>query len=332
MKLLKNRQLIKEKWINLLNKSEFSSPFQSPEFYDLYNSVEGNLADVFTVEEGGEYKTLMVITTQKENGIKGFFSVRGIVYGGPLFLSSDSDYFEFLLKNIVSHFKHRLIYLEIRNHFNYEPWIVLYGKYGWKYESHLNVQLKLVGQNIDGIISKMKYNRRREIKLSLKEGAQVRLAKNEKEVEFLFSILKDMYTERVKLPLSPYSFFLSLYNSDIGKVFIVLHDDNIIGGSFCIYYKNMSIYTLYYTGLRSYHKKIFPTHLAIYGIINYAIDNNLKMIDFMGAGKPNIDYGVRNYKLQFGGDLVEYGRFNLIFKPTLYKIGIWGLKLLSKIK
>ncbi len=73
-------------------------------------------------------------------------------------------------------------------------------------------------------------------------------------------------------------------------------------------------------------KKIFPTHLAIYSIIEFAIKENLKMVDFMGAGKPDTEYGVRDYKLQFGGDLVDFGRFNIIFKPRLFNLGIWGLK------
>ena len=46
--------------------------------------------------------------------------------------------------------------------------------------------------------------------------------------------------------------------------------------------------------------KNFPTHLAIIGVIKYAIKNNIKVVDLMGAGKPDKAYGVRNYKLAFG--------------------------------
>ena len=67
-------------------------------------------------------------------------------------------------------------------------------------------------------------------------------------------------------------------------------------------------------------------------VIKFAIENNLKMVDFMGAGKPNEDYGVRDFKLQFGGELVEHGRYNNIFNPSLYKIGVLGIKIMSKIK
>jgi lipid II:glycine glycyltransferase (peptidoglycan interpeptide bridge formation enzyme) len=332
MKLVRNLDIDKEKWYDLLEKSQYSSTFQSLEFYNLYNSTDNLSSDAFAVEEDGEYKSLIVVTIQKEKGLKGFFSKRGVVYGGPLFIGSQNVFLEFLLENVRQHYKRKLIYLEVRNNFDFSSSLEVFEKAGWKYEQHLNVQLNVENTNVEDILSAMKYNRRREVRLSYKEGAVTRPAKDEKEVSLLYDILKDMYLKRVKLPINPISFFLNLYNSSIGKVFVVIHNDKIIGGSFCLYYKNMAINTLYYTGLRGYHKKIFPTHIAIMGIIEFAIENNLKMVDFMGAGKPNVKYGVRDYKLQFGGDLVEHGRFNIIFKPRLYKLGILGLQVLAKIK
>ena len=96
---------------------------------------------------------------------------------------------------------------------------------------------------------------------------------------------------------------------------------------FVLLIKN-SIHTIYYAGNRKYNN--FPTHLAIIGVIKYAIKNNIKVVDLMGAGKPDKAYGVRNYKLAFGGDLAEHERFINILNPILYKLGKIGIKLLSK--
>ena len=51
----------------------------------------------------------------------------------------------------------------------------------------------------------------------------------------------------------------------------------------------------------------------------------------MGAGKPDDHYGVRDFKQEFGGKLVEHGRYKYINKPLLYKIGEIGVKLLRKM-
>ena len=51
----------------------------------------------------------------------------------------------------------------------------------------------------------------------------------------------------------------------------------------------------------------------------------------MGAGSPDENYGVRDFKARFGGELVEYGRFKKILNPILYEAGKIGLKFISKV-
>ena len=66
--------------------------------------------------------------------------------------------------------------------------------------------------------------------------------------------------------------------------------------------------------------------------MKYACDNGYAVFDMMGAGKPDEEYGVRDFKAEFGGELVEHGRFLCVTKPLLYKIGVLGVKILKKIK
>ena len=332
MIVLVDDKINKKLWGELCTNSLFSSPFQTPEFYELYNSVEGFSADVFAVEQEGKLTSLVVVTLQKEHGIKEYFSRRGIVYGGILISENNEESLKFLLKHLNNFYRNQLIYIEIRNNFDYSIFKSAFQLNNFNYQPHFNVQLKTENTSMEAILSNMKYNRRREINISFKEGAEVNEAQNENEVIALFDILKDLYTTKVKLPLPNLNYFIGLYKSKIGKVFIVKHHNKVIGGSFCIFHQGMSINTIYYAGIRNYHKKIFPTHLAIMGVTEFAIRNNLKMVDFMGAGKPGKEYGVRDYKLEFGGELLEHGRYLKIINPILYNIGKLGLKLLAKIK
>ena len=332
MKLLKNDEVKMDPWLDLLSNNKYSNPFQTHENYKLFNSVDGYAADVFAIEDDGKYKALMVVTIHKEKGIKGFFSVRGIVYGGPLVLDNKKEYFDFLLKEVKKDKKSQLIYLEIRNHFNYENVSKVYQKNDFKFQEHLNVQLTIENKNSEEILAGMNATKRRQIRQSFKENAFAREAKDELEVNALFEILDEMYKTKVKLPLLPYQFFINLYRSDIGKVFVAIHNDKVIGGAFCVYSPGTTMNSFYYTDIRQYHKKIYASHLALYKAIDFAITKKLKLVDFMGAGKPNIEYGVRDYKLRFGGDLVEDGRYIIIYKPLLYKFGAFGLKMLAKLK
>jgi lipid II:glycine glycyltransferase (peptidoglycan interpeptide bridge formation enzyme) len=68
--------------------------------------------------------------------------------------------------------------------------------------------------------------------------------------------------------------------------------------------------------------------MATYAAIEYAKQNELPVFDFMGAGVPQKTYGVRDFKMEFNGEVVEYGRYLCIRKPLLYKIGKFGVELL----
>ena len=53
-------------------------------------------------------------------------------------------------------------------------------------------------------------------------------------------------------------------------------------------------------------------------------DYGFNQFDFGGAGKPNQHYGVRDYTLKFGGKLVNFGRYEIVHKKHLFKIGKIG--------
>lgn len=334
MKLVQNETISLSSWNKLIKQNAFSTPFQTRDFFDFFNSVSGLSAKAYAIESNNEILALCVVTFQKEKGIKAFFSRRAIIYGGPLVADNENGKLalEFLLSAIDKKLKHSAIYTETRNFSDYSLYKSIFKNHNWQYIPYLNFKINIKERSLDDILSEIKYNRRREIKLSIKEGSVYGEANNLEEVKSLYNILADLYDKRVKLPLPDYTYFEGLFKSPIGKIFIIKHNNQIIGGAFCIYFLSNSIFTLYYCGLREYHKKIFPTHLAIIAAIEFAVNNNLKMLDMMGAGKPDEEYGVRNYKSEFGGELVEHGRFLKINNPFLYNLGKTALALLAKIK
>ena len=79
-------------------------------------------------------------------------------------------------------------------------------------------------------------------------------------------------------------------------------------------------------------KNIHPSSVTKYAGMKYACDNGYAVFDMMGAGKPDEEYGVRDFKAEFGGELVEHGRFLCVTKPLLYRIGVLGVIILKKLK
>jgi len=118
----------------------------------------------------------------------------------------------------------------------------------------------------------------------------------------------------------------------MGKYFLIEYKGQIVGGIMCPIYNNKIIYEWYIAGEDGKHKGIYPSVLATWAPVNYAINNGLAQFDFLGAGKPDEDYGVREFKSSFGGTMVNYGRFTRINNRLLYSIGKTGLRLLRKLE
>lgn len=168
--------------------------------------------------------------------------------------------------------------------------------------------------------------------MTLKERIQYYQTFDLDEIKEIYKILSELYKTKVHKPLLSLSFFQQLINNKQSTIFAVKHENKIIGESFCLIFPKKEIYTWYYCGLRNYHNKIFSTHIALWAVINYAIEDNLSFVDFIGAGLVHEDYGVRKYKAKFGGELVEHGRFLKIINPLMYSIGKLGLKVIQFIK
>ncbi|KFZ44659.1 hypothetical protein KD27_04630, partial [Smithella sp. D17] len=182
MKIVINEKVDLQKWTGFIKQSTFSSPFQTPEFFNFFNSIDGFSANVFAVEENNVYNALVVVTVQKEKGMKGFFSRRGIIYGGPLVKQNHSLALANLLEEIFTYYRKKLIYIEIRNYFDFSGYRNIFENISFKYNPHLNVQLSIGDRSFKDILTKMKYNRRREINISYKEGASVKFASDIEEV------------------------------------------------------------------------------------------------------------------------------------------------------
>jgi hypothetical protein len=318
-------------WGKLVAHSPFASPFQTFDYYSAINTLQNFSADVFAVEESGEYTSLVVVTVQQEPGVKGYFSRRGIIYGGPL-VRGDGDSLETLLHVVRKHYAGKLIYLESRHYFDYSRHHDAFSRSGWVFQPYLNSRKRLDLPMRDELVASFSSNRRREIRQSLNEGAIAREITSAVDVAGVYEILANLYQTRVRLPIPAPEFFHTLWQSGIMKGFIVEHDGKTIGGAFCPILPGRAIYTMYYCGFRNYHKNVYPTHLAILAAMEYGLSAGCEYLDFMGAGKPGVEYGVRQYKLGFGGDLHEDGRYLLVFSRGLYTLGKIGIKILSKLR
>jgi len=322
-----------ENWRNLLSVSDKASFFQSPECYDFYKSLSFLKPVLVYVEEGDVIKGLVCgYVIDEGKGIKKWMTRRAIIPGGALLHPNISDKnLTLLLRKLNNELKkQQVIYSEFRNYRDFTTYIESFGKAGYQYYPHLNFHVLTPDPNIAK--SKLNSTKRRHLKVSEKNGVSTYLSNAEIDIAQFYQLLSELYRTKVKTPLFPYEFFQKIINNNWARFFVVKFGNTVIGGSVCVVYNGAIIYEWFVCGNDFEFKNLYPSTMATWAPIEYGAVQGYEYFDMMGAGRPDNDYGVRDFKSKFGGNLVEFGRFVSIQKPILFFIGKLIVSLIRKNK
>ena len=146
-----------------------------------------------------------------------------------------------------------------------------------------------------------------------------------------YNKLKETYSN-AKIPLVDISLFKAIVSElvpeNMAKIWVVKYDNKMIGTIVTLIYKD-TIYDWYAGSSRKY-LKLCPNDVLPWTVIEWGSKNQYNIFDFGGAGKPTESYGVRDFKKQFGGKLVNFGRYEKIHSVSKSRIAEFGLKVYKK--
>lgn len=319
-----------EAWDDLVRTSPVVTWFQTIEAYDFFNSFPFLEAFAIGVENKGKLKGVVVGYVQKDGGrIKQILSKRAIITGGPL-LSDDIEIEDLalLINALKAHLKRKAIYIETRNFNDYSPWRNVFERCGFAYKPHYDIWVDT--SSMDVVNERLGKSRKRDIRVSLRDGALVVFQPSLEQVKDFYVILSDLYKNKVKTPLFPLAYFEQLYQLESAAFLLVEYEGSIVGGTVCVGLPGQALYEMYACGRDGVYKNIFPSELATFAGLQYAVEHGVPCFDMMGAGRPDDGgYGVRDFKLKFGGELKEFGRNVYVCNRLLYEIGKLGVKVLK---
>ena len=318
-------------WKELLHNSKTRSFFQTKECFDLYAAnPEFMKPFCFAVDDGGKLKGVIIGYIQADGGkAKRFLSRRAIINSGPLLADNISDEaLTMLLTECRKRLQGKAIYVECRNFEDYSEYKNVFKQCGFEYVPHLNFHIDTSSEEI--VNQNLGKSRKRDIRTSFRDGAEIVEQPTLGEVRDFYTILHDLYINKVKTPLYPISFFEHLFQQDYSKFLLVRLNEKIVGGTVCVCLFGYAVYEWFACGEDGVYKNIYPSTVATYAGIRYAAQNGYQHFDMMGAGKPDEGYGVRDFKAKFGGQLVEHGRFINVINPLLYNAGKLGVKFLKR--
>ena len=289
--------------------------------------------------------------TKEKSALRQYFTRRAIILGGPCLAEDCSDAeITALLEAVKTKTRHLSpIYIETRNFNDYSRWKGAFEKARFAYKPHLNFHIDC--RDKAKMWERLSDTRKRQIRRvtseRINELTSERISEltservSEEEIREWYGILERLYRTKVKTPLWPVEFFLEAHRQGVAKYLLVRHEGKVIGGMMIVTSERINeltnegrgcVYEWYICGLDAEYKEQYPSVMATWAAMEYAAEHGLARFDVMGAGEPGVPYGVRDFKAEFGGELVEHGRYLCVLKPMLYKLGTIGVKILKKQK
>jgi lipid II:glycine glycyltransferase (peptidoglycan interpeptide bridge formation enzyme) len=320
-------------WADFVCNHPQGNIFQTPQMYEVYLETPNFEPVVVAAVRENQIVGILVGVIQKVlKGVLARFSSRSVIMGGPLVGINESEVTEGILAKYDQIVKRKAIFSEFRNLYDTSGLKSSFHSVNYSYVKHLNILVDLQ-KSKDELWKDIEKRKRNRIRKAYKVGTEVEVEDSDEALGRAYDILSHVY-KRVKLPLPDRVFFENLRKKLTGnsrlKVFVAKHEGKIIGCSFSLVF-NSSIYD-YYAGAYSNHYEKCPNDLIPWEVFLWGKSKGYTTFDFGGAGKPDVSYGVRNYKKKFGGEFVDLGRYEKVHQPILFFFAKKAFKIWQKLK
>jgi len=334
LKIITNTSGVKRsEWSRFVVNHPEGNIFQTPEMFDIFqNTLDYTPITLFAVDDNIIVGLLVGAIRNEKNILMKYISSRCIIWGGPLIKEDKLFVADELMKYLVIMTKNNTIYIEFRNLYDIRKYNDIFAKYGFEYKAHLNIIINL-DVKFDYLKKKMHSSRIKNYNKALKKGITVKELNREDEIIYGYNLVSNTY-KRKKIPGPSLSLFLAvsrvLRKNKLCYCYAVYYLNKMIGFRMVLAYKHM--FYDYYAGSDHKESNKYPNDVLIIELLKKGCDmGSVRFFDFGGAGKPNEEYGVRDHKLKFGGDVVEYGRFLRINCKVVYNLGLFTLKIRKKL-
>lgn len=258
---------------------------------------------------------------------------------GPVFEElSENAFDEFLSKTKELARKENSVFLRIEPPYEKnkaEKYSKLCKKLGFK-DAHTSHQPEVtliidLTKSENEILAQMKQKGRYNIRLADKKGVKI---KESKDADSFYKILKET-TTRDKFTPHGKDFYKKMIEilgeKDFAKMYLAEYEGETIAGIIVTFYQDTATY--YYGASSNKHRNVMAPYLLQWHAIKEAKSRNMKKYDFLGISPPDAKnhpwQGVTEFKMKFGGEIVEYVKAKeFIYKPFWY----WVIRIAKKLK
>jgi CelD/BcsL family acetyltransferase involved in cellulose biosynthesis len=330
------RQLDESTWREFVETHPQGTIFHTPEMFQVFSRTHGYHPDLWAmVDKGGRPLALFVATRiALVTGPLSRLTSRAIVHGSVLCKPDrrGQKALDILLKAYKRAMKARVLFTELRNLSDISGLAPVLSQNGFAYEEHLNFLIDL-DRSSSRILQSIGKRTRKKIRHGLREQViRTTAVTDRSELDRWYDVLKKTY-RRAQVPLADRSLFEAvfsqLYPNALAVFFLARANGVPAACSLELVYRD-TIYG-WYGGVDRQYARYCPNELMHWHIFEWGVNRGYRVYDFGGAGKPGEEYGVRDFKAKFGGELVNFGRFSHVHSPARLKLSKLAFQLFRRM-
>jgi len=332
-------RLDEEKWKAFVHNHPQGNVYQTPEMFEVHSLTRGYKPTVWATVDGNEQISALHLPVRitLRGGVLHYFTTRNVNFGSILVQENDEgrQALSLLFQEYNRHVSPVSLFTEVRHVTDPSEFQDVLKKHGYRYERHLNYFVNLDRDPYD-ILQSYSRTTRRDIRYNIrKDRIVIKEITEPSMLPLFYEIVKKTYAH-ARIPLADISLFEAGYKVLVPKKmarFTIAYVDGVpAAAASALMYKSV-IYG-WYMGVDRSFRPYYPSEFIIWEMMKWGAEQGFKVFDFGGAGNPDEESGVREFKLKFRGDLIEYGRNTCIHAPfrmnlavKVYELGRKFLKL-----
>lgn len=322
-------ELAEENWRAFVEGHPQSNIFHTPEMFQVFSSAKGYIPKLWAaVNQQKQIQALLLpVDVTLIDGLMRRLTTRSVVYGGLLVLPGEGGQkaLSILLETYIQRVKDHTLFTELRHLSDASHLRPILRRHGFVGEAHLNYLIDL-SRPAEDILQSIGKRTRKKIRRGLRTGTVViESVTSIRQLSQWYKIIEETY-HNAAVPLADRSMFEAAFDilQPKGMALFLMGrvGSEYIVASLELPYKGV-IYG-WYGGVKKNYGKYYPNEMLMWHVLQWGVEHGYETYDFGGAGHPDQEYGVRDFKAKFNGQLINFGRDTCVHAPLALKLGKLG--------
>jgi CelD/BcsL family acetyltransferase involved in cellulose biosynthesis len=316
-------------WRDFVQSHPGSNVFQTPEMFRVFSAAKSHQPSIWATlsNRGWPLAILIPVRITMMGGMLRSLTSRSVAYGSVLCAPGPEGIhaLSILLETYRREHHRSVLFTELRNLTDLSHLQPILVEHDFQYRDHLNYLIDLTGPPED-LIQRLGKRTRKNVRRALRnQHATIVEVVRREQLKPCYELLQKSY-QRARVPLADFSLFDAafdiLYPMGMIRIATAVIGTSLAAVSVELAYKDI-LYG-WYSGVDRSFARYNPHELLMWHTLHWGATQSYRVYDFGGAGYPDEEYGVRDFKAKFGGQLVCYGRNTLVLSPfrlAVSKIG-----------